>query len=119
MTQPASPQSQAPNPQHKVTITHHAQGQGGKYVAHIEGEAAQGSLEWEPKQGLPHKDVASDTRVATHTIVPREIGGRGVAGLLVERLVQDARERGFSIDPQCSYVAKKFDENPDWADLRA
>ncbi|MEM7688517.1 MAG: GNAT family N-acetyltransferase [Pseudomonadota bacterium] len=114
MTQPASPQSDP-----DITITHHAQGQGGKYVAHVKGETAQGSLEWEPKDGLPSKNVASDTRVATHTIVPREIGGRGVAARLVERLVEDARERGFRIDPQCSYVAKKFEENPDWADLRA
>ncbi len=103
----------------QVTITHHAQGQGGKYVAQVEGESADGYLEWEPKTGLPDKEVADDIRVATHTVVPREIGGRGVAGLLVDRLIADAREQGFKIVPQCSYVEKKFDENPDWADLRA
>jgi predicted GNAT family acetyltransferase len=103
----------------KVTITHHAMGQGGKYVAAIDGEQAQGTLEWEPRDGLPGKDVASGVRVATHTIVPRAIGGRGIAGLLVERLVDDAREQGFRIVPQCSYVAKKFDEHPEWTDLRA
>ena len=103
----------------KVTITHHAQGQGGKYVADVEGERATGHLEWEPRRGVPDETVAANVRVATHTIVPREIGGRGIAGLLVERFVADAREKGFRIVPQCSYVAKKFDENPDWADLRA
>ena len=51
--------------------------------------------------------------------VPRAIGGRGIAGLLVDRLVEDARNSGFTIEPQCSYVAKKFDDNPGWADLRA
>ena len=102
-----------------VTITHHAQGQGGKYIAEIEGETATGYLEWEPKGGLPKDDVASDVRVATHTIVPSAIGGRGIAGLLVKRLVADAREKGFRIVPQCSYVAAKFDENPEWSDLRA
>lgn len=103
----------------KVTITHHAQGQGGKYIAEIDGESATGHLEWEPKTGLPDRDVASDVRAATHTIVPSEIGGRGVAAMLVDRLVSDAREQGFKIDPQCSYVARKFDDNPDWSDLRA
>ncbi len=98
-----------------VTITHHAQGQGGKYVAEVAGETATGHLEWEPREN----SAGDDIRVATHTIVPREIGGRGVAGHLVKRLVSDAREHGFKIVPQCSYVAKKFDENPDWADLRA
>jgi len=42
-----------------------------------------------------------------------------VAAQLVERLVKDARRLDFLIRPDCSYVAKKFDENPDWASLRA
>lgn len=95
----------------KVTITHHAQGQGGRYDAAVEGESASGYLEWEPE--------GDDVRVATHTIVPRAIGGRGVAARLVERLVFDAREQGFKIVPQCSYVARKFERNPDWADVKA
>ena len=95
----------------EVTITHHVQGQGGKYVADVAGESATGTLEWEPR--------GEDVRVATHTIVPNAIGGRGVAAQLVERFVEDARRLDFRIVPQCSYVAKKFDENPDWSDLRA
>ena len=98
-----------------TTITHHVIGQGGKYVAHLEGEDAQGTLEWEPGDESDDAEV----RVATHTIVPRKIGGRGVAAELVDRLVRDARDQGFKIDPQCSYVGKKFDENPEWSDLRA
>ena len=98
-----------------TTITHHVVGQGGKYVARLEGEDAQGTLEWEPGAERDGKEV----RVATHTIVPKEIGGRGVAGELVERLVADAREQDFLIDPQCSYVEAKFDENAGWSALRA
>ncbi len=94
-----------------VSITHQDAEIGGRYVARIEGETHTGHLDWEP---LEH-----DVRVATHTIVPRHIGGRGIAALLVNRLIKDAREHGFKIVPQCWYVAKKFDENPDWADLRA
>ena len=102
-----------------VTITHHAQGQGGKYVAEVEGASETGYLEWEPQGGLPDEDVASQVRVATHTIVPQAIGGRGVAAQLVERLVADAREKGFKIVPRCSYVADKFSDNPEWSDLKA
>ena len=94
-----------------LTITHHVQGQGGIYTAELPGEKAKGTLEWEPD--------GEHVRVATHTIVPRSIGGRGVAARLVERFVADARRIGFKIVPQCSYVAKKFEENPDWADLKA
>lgn len=95
-----------------VTITHHADQTGGKYIAEISGETATGYLEWKPRG-------SDKVRVAAHTVVPTQIGGRGIAGLLVDRLIADAREQGFKVVPQCSYVAAKFDENPDWADLRA
>ena len=98
-----------------TTITHHVVGQGGKYVAHLEGESAQGTLEWEPRNGSDGEDV----RIATHTIVPKEIGGRGVAAELVDRFVADARSQGFKIEPRCSYVEAKFDENAEWENLRA
>ena len=45
--------------------------------------------------------------------------GRGIAQQLVEAMVADAREQGFTIEPQCSYVAALFRRNPDWADVRA
>jgi len=94
-----------------VTIMHDANGTGGRYIARIEGEEHTGHLDWKPS--------GEGVRTATHTIVPPEIGGRGIAALLVERLIHDAREHGFRVVPQCWYVAKKFDQHPDWADLRA
>ncbi|ALG59851.1 GNAT family N-acetyltransferase [Citromicrobium bathyomarinum] len=97
-----------------ATITHHVVGQGGKYIAHLEGEDAKGTLEWEPGDEVDGKEV----RIATHTLVPEAIGGRGVAAELVERLVADARKQDFLIRPDCSYVAKKFEEN-DWDAVRA
>ena len=51
-------------------------------------------------------------RVAmTHTIVPAEIGRRGVAGRLTATAVGWAREQGLEIDPQCSYVARWLRQN--------
>ena len=94
-----------------VTVAHEDAPHGGRYVAHVDGSAHTGHLDWEP--------VEEGVRVATHTIVPPQIGGRGVAAILVNRLIEDARSQDFRIVPQCWYVAKKFDENPDWADLRA
>lgn len=99
----------------RLTITHHVQGQGGRYVAVVEGESEEGYLEWEPDRERGGKAV----RIATHTVVPRAIGGRGVAGQLVQRLVADARRLDFLIRPDCSYVARKFADNPDWASLKA
>jgi len=99
----------------KVTITHHVQGQGGSYVAVVEDAAQEGYLKWEPGGTQGGKEV----RIAAHTVVPREIAGRGVAAQLVERMVEDAARLGFLIRPDCSYVAAKFADNPDWAELKA
>lgn len=94
----------------EVTITSRDEGDRGAYYAHVEGSRTMGRLTWTARDGV---------HVADHTIVPPEIGGRGVAAKLVEALVADAREKGFKIRPQCSYVAAAFDRHPDWADLRA
>ena len=99
----------------ELTITHHVRGTGGRYVAAVEGSVEQGYLEWEAGGAREGRDV----RIAAHTIVPRAISRRGVAAALVERLAEDARRQGFLIRPDCSYVARKFEENPGWAEFRA
>lgn len=93
-----------------VTITRHANAADGEYHAHVAGSDHIGRLTWVTRGGA---------RVAEHTLVPSEIGGRGVAAKLVEALVADAREQGFRIVPECSYVAAAFAKHPEWADLRA
>lgn len=93
-----------------VSITRHGDDQRGEYHAHVEGAKAIGRLTWVAR---------GNVRVADHTLVPREIGGRGVALKLVEALIADARAQGFRIEPECSYVAAQFDRHPDWAELRA
>ena len=40
----------------------------------------------------------------THTVVPRELEGRGIAGDLTRTAVDWARAEGLRIDAQCSYV---------------
>ena len=94
----------------EVTITRHGNDQSGEYRAHLAGETAIGRLTWVARHGA---------RVAEHTLVPEEIGGRGVAARLVAALVADARAQGFKIVPQCSYVAAQFGRHPEWADLAA
>ena len=93
----------------EITRTDH--GSSGEYVAHVPGSDHAGRLTWKAR--------GKNVRVADHTLVPPEIGGRGVAAALVDALVADAREQGFRIVPQCSYVEAKFRRNPDWAELRA
>ena len=93
-----------------IAITRHETGAHGEYRAHVAGSDHIGRLTWAERGGA---------RAAEHTIVPKEIGVRGVAARLVEAMVADARENHFKIVPVCSYVVKKFDEHPEWADVKA
>lgn len=82
----------------------------GEYRAHVPGSDHVGRLTWKAR---------GNARIADHTLVPPEIGGRGVAAALVEALVADAQAEGFTIEPQCSYVDAQFRRHPEWAALRA
>ena len=64
-----------------------------RFEAEVEGEVA--FLTYERLDG---------TAVMTHTIVPRDLEGRGIAGRLAQTAVGWARREGLDIDPQCSYV---------------
>ena len=93
-----------------TVITRHDQGARGEYHAAVPGSEAIGRLTYQRR---------GDVLIADHTLVPPEIGGRGVAAKLVEALVADAREEGNRIVPQCSYVEAMFRRHPEWAGLRA
>lgn len=55
----------------------------------------------------------------THTVVPPEIGGRGIAGQLVRAALEHARAAGLKVVPRCSYAAGYFEKHPEYADLLA
>jgi len=82
----------------------------GVYRAELPGADRPAELTWRAMGPL---------RIADHTFVPPDMRGQGVAQLLVEALVADARQQGFKIVPQCSYVAAQFRRHPEWADLLA
>jgi len=76
----------------------------------IDVDGQQGYVEYEGRDGV---------MVITHTIVPAAIGGRGVAGRLVEAAVASARDRGLKIEPRCSYADAWMRKHPDADALRA
>lgn len=90
-------------------ITRHETANGGEYRAAVPDSDAYGRMTWVN---------TARGRLVDHTIVPSEIGGRGIAGKLVEAIVADAHAQGFKVVPQCSYVVAAFDRHPDWADIR-
>ena len=82
----------------------------GAYYADVEGADRRAELTWQAR---------GQARVADHTFTPPEARGKGIAMQLVEALVADAKEQGFTIVPHCPYVEAAFRRHPEWADVRA
>lgn len=55
----------------------------------------------------------------THTGVPSEVGGRGIAGELVRFAFETARSEGWKVVPACSYAQVWIERNPEYAALCA
>ncbi len=54
-----------------------------------------------------------------HTEVPEQVGGRGIAGALVQAALAYARDQGLKVAPRCAYAAAYMRRHPEYADLLA
>ena len=72
----------------------------------------------EGSKGFIEYERVDDVMVLTHTIVPKEIGGRGIAGQLVRAALDFAREQGLRVRPDCSYADAWMRRHPDYDALR-
>ncbi|MGD9702180.1 MAG: GNAT family N-acetyltransferase [Acidimicrobiia bacterium] len=59
----------------------------------------------------------NDRVVLPHTIVTPSMRGRGLAAILVQHALDEARTWGCTVVPVCWYVAQYVDEHPEYADL--
>ncbi|MDQ3286784.1 MAG: N-acetyltransferase [Pseudomonadota bacterium] len=55
--------------------------------------------------------------VITHTVVPDEIGSRGIAGQLTRAAFEHARSQGWKVRPACSYAAAWAERHPEFGDV--
>jgi uncharacterized protein len=85
------------------TISHDQNGK--KFTTEIDGHLAE--LDY---------TVTGAVMTITHTRVPQPIGGRGVAAELMRAALKAADERGWSINPACSYAAAYMRKHAQAAD---
>ena len=64
-------------------------------------------------------ELRGDVLRAHHTEVPPAHRGRGVGAVLVEAVLDHARDNGLKVEPACTYVAAYMDRHPETASLRA
>lgn len=54
-----------------------------------------------------------------HTIVPKELGGRGIGSILAKGVLDSVRSRDLKVIATCPFIAGYIGKNPDYADLLA
>ena len=89
-----------------LVIQHHAARH--RYEAQVDGHLS--VCEYEDVDGR---------RVFTHTLVPVELRGRGIAEQLVRASLADVRAGGLKVVPACSYVARFIERHREFQDLVA
>lgn len=68
---------------------------------------------------LSYEVIDEHTLDYSHTIVPKELGGRGLGGALVEHALAYAREHHKKVVPSCSFVASYIDKHAEYQSLLA
>jgi|RhiMethySRZTD1v2_1073278.scaffolds.fasta_scaffold28286_7 predicted GNAT family acetyltransferase len=95
----------------QVEVTRELGATRGRYVGKLAGHAGEAELTFFRQP--------PDIYVADHTLTPTALRGRGIATMLVEHMVADARREGFRIRPLCPFVVTLFNHHADWSDVRA
>ena len=60
---------------------------------------------------------SGDTITFTHTEVPAELEGRGIAGAIVKHALDQARAEKLAVVALCAYVASYIRRHPEYQDL--
>ena len=68
---------------------------------------------------IDYVPFGTGTMNLTHTFVPREFRGRGIAGRLTRHVLDYARAEGLKVVPTCPYIAAFIGRNPSYRDLVA
>jgi predicted GNAT family acetyltransferase len=62
--------------------------------------------------------LSGSVMTITHTSVPEQLGGRGIAGQLMTAALDAARAEGWKVHPACSYALAFMAKHPEFEDLR-
>ncbi|WP_316667570.1 GNAT family N-acetyltransferase [uncultured Propionibacterium sp.] len=67
--------------------------------------------------GFLEYSVSDGVVTMPHTVVDPAYGGRGLAGRLARRALDDAAEAGRTVVPSCPFVAGWIDRHPQYQHL--
>jgi predicted GNAT family acetyltransferase len=67
--------------------------------------------------GVVEYQLDGDVIMLTHTGVPSEFEGKGIASRLARYALDDARSRGLDVLPRCPYISGWIARHLDYLDL--
>lgn len=68
---------------------------------------------------LSYEVIDDHTLNYNHTIVPKELGGRGLGTALVKHALDYARDNSKKVAPSCSFVASYINRRDEYQSLLA
>lgn len=74
-------------------------------------------IESEGEVAIAEYTVQDGVITFTHTYVPEQLGGRGLATRLAEGGLAAAREKGLKVIPECSVFVRYMQKHPETQDL--
>lgn len=77
-----------------------------RYEFHLDGGVAY--VEYEPEGGAYR---------LTHTIVPKQFEGQGIAAELVAATLEEFRRRDEMVIPDCVYIIRYIERHPEWQEI--
>ena len=91
-----------------VEIQHEETESKGAYFVEVDGERV---------AEMTYSKAGTDRIIIDHTEVGDSMRGTGLGKKLVMRAVEDARKKGISIIPLCSYAKSVFERNAELRDV--
>jgi predicted GNAT family acetyltransferase len=85
-------------------------------VTHNE-DAKQFEVRVDEHVALAAYDMEDGKIVFTHTEVPPELSGRGIANQLAKSALEYARAGKLTVVPQCAFIASYIKRHDEYADL--
>lgn len=91
-------------PEEKLQVTNNVAA--GRWEATVEGHTA-----------FAEYFIRGNVVTFPHTVVPKELEGRGIASALARTALDDARTRGLTVIPRCPFFHRYIERHPEYADL--
>lgn len=68
---------------------------------------------------LEYQEKGDNVLEYAHTLVPKELGGKGIGSQLVKHALDYAREHNYKVIPSCSFVEAYINKHENYQSLLA